>query len=407
MSRFRRVKEFFFKCVKLILLLTVFLNSGKAQQTLYGIKNTGTSFEFAGINTVNDSITVYLQLPLNFYSPSFSSCYDASGSRYFYSTGQKIFVIDVNAGLITDTFDFVFIHPSYFLNIVYNPLDGFLYGIKKHTATLIEQFAKFNPVSGIFLDTINLNQNIEAGTACKSIIDAQTQQYIIQSSSLAAIDIATSQVLYNTPILNQANETFDHMAYSCKLQTLFGLSNNPVVPEEYFASINSSANVAHVNSAPLPVSYYKQYQSGSSIDNNSDIYYYAATNGIIYGIDIHTGSVVYDHNYGSGFEFLFLESASDYYCPIADVKNINSKNRILVFPNPANADITFSFTLPGNPDSQLHIYTNTMQLISSENLGMNEVLKKINIDSYTPGLYIYTIVQNDQVISTGKFSVIR
>ena len=218
----------------LFILLTGTISS---QPTLYGIKNTAQVYKFVSIDCANDSVTEYARIPLSFYTSYFSSCYDSDSKTYYYCTGQKMFVIDVLTGAITDTLDFSAIHPAYLHHVVFNPKDGFIYGIKVDNATLLEHFTRYDPATNQLTDIASLS-GVYVGIGCKSAIDALKQEYIVQSTFIAAIDISSGNVIYNIPIQNVTDETINHIAYSCKMQTIFGLSNNPQVPENYLSIID-------------------------------------------------------------------------------------------------------------------------------------------------------------------------
>jgi hypothetical protein len=383
-------------CSVLFLSILFLINKSYTQSTLYGIKNTAQTYELVGIDCSHDSVTVITpqfpsvvnNFPLYYYTPNFSSCYNYKNKIYYLCTGQILYVVDVLTGAITDTFDFRTIHPNFLLHIVYNPKDGFIYGVLWDLATSAEKFARFDPATGIFLDTIPIPQPVGVGIGCKSVIDAGKQEYIVQSTGLAAIDISTGNVIYNNPIQNITGQTLDHIAYSCKYQKIFGLSNNPDVPEEYFSSVDSvTALVNNIDISPLPVNYYKQYQSGCSIDNITDICYYAASGGIIYGINIYSGNVVYNHNYGPGFDFLFIESASDYDCEIETIKHVDENNGLILFPNPVRNSL---YLTKSNEEliKNISIF-NTIgckQTIEYSSIKNNEDIE-LNLSSLSSGIY--------------------
>lgn len=330
-------------------------------------------------------------MPVNYYSSDFSSCYDAASNKYYYSTGQFVYGINVNTGITEDTIDLTNVSPLYYYlnNIAFNPLDGYIYGIRrKFASTSISLFFRLNPVTKVLTDlTSATNPFLLSGSSCSSVIDAERQQYFLLSDKLTAIDMYTGDILYQYPMNLSGNEFFSHAAFSCKYGIICGLKNIPSVPEEYFSSIDTTATITAVSSTPLPVYYYKQFLSGGTIDNDADIYFLSALDGRVYGVDINTGNLVYDYDYGSGFEFLFLESASNYYCPVLSVEEFESHDDILIFPSPASDEIRISRSHSQN--STLEIFDLEGRVIWNGKFFSDEI--SVNISNFSSGIYLLTI----------------
>lgn len=157
--------------------------------------------------------------------------------------------------------------------------------------------------------------------------------------------------------------------------------------------------VTLINSSALPVSYYKHYLSGSAIDNDSDIFYYPAVGGYVYGIDIHNGSLVYSHNYGSNTEFLFMESASDYLCEVAGIENIKNESRLLVYPNPTSNNIHFTRIPDDNFPLELSILSINGTLLLEQTVITNN--QSISLYGIASGMYIYTL-HSEKYFQYGK-----
>lgn len=207
----------------------------------------------------------------------------------------------------------------------------------------------------------------------------------MQSRTLSAIKISDGTLIFNSPIVTLNNEWFDHLAYSCDQRKLFGLTNNYHSVLNYFAALDTNNGAAtKVNWSPLNTYFYKQYLSGSTIDNSTDIYYYSA-NSNLYGIDINSGVVVYDHYFGDG-QFLFLESASSFDCTVLEVEE-NTLLQIDVFPNPSSGVFYFNLTEFG--DSHLLIKDIKGRLILSKHLTQNDAT--VDMNEFTRGVYFYEL----------------
>ena len=385
------------KILLLILLPSMHL-FGQAINQLFALRNYGANYEFVKIDCSNDSLTVLNHLPNFYYTSNFSSCFNGTLQKYYLTFGQNLEVIDAVTGHLDTTFIFNNINPDYFIHIVYNPLDSFIYGLKSSLATYNQVLTKFNPSTGIFTDLFPIVPIVGVGIGCKASFDPYLGEYYIQSRSLATINIHTGQVLNNIPFQNPTNEWLDHFAYSCKQQRFFGLTNNYHTVENYFSEIDTSTGItSRVNSLPLPTYYYKQYLSGSTIDNSSDIYYYAAARGKLYGIDINTGNVVYDHDFGPDYQFLFLESASPIACLSDGIEKVNSILQTEVFPNPSNAIFTFNFKNSNSKKLILEIYNLSGQLLKTE-VVTREKSFELDLSASENGIYFYKLKGEDSVV---------
>lgn len=89
--------------------------------------------------------------------------------------------------------------------------------------------------------------------------------------------------------------------------------------------------------------------------------------------------------------------------PVASENQLQS----LIYPNPAHNTATLVYYLEENSKTELEIFDSSMKLVSSEVLNLAERQKLLNLEILTPGLYIYNIIQNNHVISSGKFSVVH
>jgi hypothetical protein len=367
------------------------------QPTLYAVKNSNQVFKFVSIDCSNDSVVELSQFNFTYFSTFLSSCFDNSTNTYYLCLGRWVFKIDALTGIVDST-GLAIPNTDQFVHIVFNPRDQLIYGIVQNTINLSQKWGKYDPVSKA-LDTLTLlSSYVKNGIGCKSVFNPLTQEYFIQSNFLAKVDITTGHVLSNDSILNHPQEALDHIAFSCKTQSIYGLSNNFHVDSEYFAVIDTAtANVTHITPSPMPVFFYKQLLSGSTIDNSTDIYYYPASGGIIYGIDINTGNIVYSHNFGPGIDFYFLESASNYYCPISEVVNVTNQSLVNPYPNPGNG--LFNFDL-----SQFNFMESVITIVDAQG---KEVLVfhegksnfQIDLSGFASGIYFYRIVNKMDVFS--------
>ncbi len=87
----------------------------------------------------------------------------------------------------------------------------------------------------------------------------------------------------------------------------------------------------------------------------------------------------------------------------AGINELNSENAISVFPNPATSEINFTSSLNANFVEVADITGRKVGLFVMQN---NKV--KIQTESFTPGLYLFTVMNDKKVvISRGKFEVAK
>ncbi len=382
------------------MLMNVFSSIGQGSNILLGLRNYGRYFEFIKIDCNNDSLTILNSLPNVYYTSNFSSSFDYANQKYYLCFSQQLQVINATNGNLDTTYDFNTINPNHFIHSVFNPADGFIYGIKDNWVTFDQTFAKFDPATGVLTDLFPISPTVGIGIGCKASIDPYLGEYYIQSRSLAAININTGQTVYNLPLQNPANEWLDHLAYSCKQKRFYGLTNNYHTTENYFSEIDTTSGVTtRVNASPLPTYFYKQYLSGSTIDNSTDVYYYAAAGGIIYGVDINTGNVVYNHDFGPNLQFLFLESASTYNCLTAGVNELTDNSKVEVYPNPGTGLFTFEINTGINISFDLEITDVQGKTIAAQKITQRTTT--IDLRTTSKGVYFYR-VKGESFLKFGK-----
>lgn len=388
------------------LFLVTLTSNGQITDKLFGIRNYFQNFEFIQINCSNDSLIVLNDSLPNFYhTPYFSSAYDASNQKYYLTYGQNMEVIDASTGVVDTIYSFTNINPNYFIHIVYSPIDGFIYGIKYNQATYDEVFSRFDPSNGTLTDLFIISPLVNVDIGCKASFDPYLGEYYIQSRNLASINIHTGQVLYDIPFQNPTNEWLDHFAYSCKEGRFYGLTNNYHTAENYFSEIDTSSGITtRVNSLPLPTYFFKQYLSGSTIDNSSDIYYYAAARSKLYGIDIHTGNVVYDHDFGPDYQLLFLEAASPYSCLSDAVSEVNNEFHLKVYPNPSSQLLNFDLNSGSAKAFSLKITNANGSIIYSKKIYDGTTV--IDLSSFSDQVCSYQLL-GEKMIKCGKFVVVH
>jgi hypothetical protein len=85
------------------------------------------------------------------------------------------------------------------------------------------------------------------------------------------------------------------------------------------------------------------------------------------------------------------------------VKEITNAERIAAYPNPASSSIKIA--LNDTKATSIKITDITGKVVKTENVMSNVV--NINIENLPIGLYIYQVINNNDVVYTNKFNVVR
>ena len=79
----------------------------------------------------------------------------------------------------------------------------------------------------------------------------------------------------------------------------------------------------------------------------------------------------------------------------------------VVYPNPSNNSATLAYSIAEDTKTTLEIFDFSLKLVATTVLNTAERQKQLNLENYIQGLYIYNIIQNNHVVSKGKFSIVR
>jgi hypothetical protein len=82
-------------------------------------------------------------------------------------------------------------------------------------------------------------------------------------------------------------------------------------------------------------------------------------------------------------------------------------NNSFIYPSPGNSSVNLYYSGFNGEDLHLNIYNNAFQLIESFKLDNQSTIKNINVAKWIPGLYLYNIVQDNVILSAGKFDIVH
>ena len=86
---------------------------------------------------------------------------------------------------------------------------------------------------------------------------------------------------------------------------------------------------------------------------------------------------------------------------------LNKNSFSYAFPNPTDKSVTISYSFQTDAKTELRIYSSDLKLINSEPINPDSKRIIFIVENLMQGLYIYNFVQNDQVVSFGKFAIIH
>nr|MBA3285207.1 T9SS type A sorting domain-containing protein [Nitrosopumilus sp.] len=87
---------------------------------------------------------------------------------------------------------------------------------------------------------------------------------------------------------------------------------------------------------------------------------------------------------------------------LTSVNELNGKNEILVYPNPANETLNI-IGLDLNNDNKILLFDLTGRKIFESIINLSQ----INLTNLDPGLYLYQIKNNSSIITSGRITIIN
>ncbi len=90
------------------------------------------------------------------------------------------------------------------------------------------------------------------------------------------------------------------------------------------------------------------------------------------------------------------------YNPKLGINLLSTDNKVSVYPNPADNEITIEYSFRNKQDAILQITDIAGRVVITKTLQSNKQKEEIDIHAFSQGLYLYKVTQNDLPISTGK-----
>jgi sugar lactone lactonase YvrE len=171
--------------------------------------------------------------------------------------------------------------------------------------------------------------------------------------------------------------------------------------------------------------------AGGLVDKNNDIYIAEFQNGVIRKIDHATGiitTVAGNGTWGwagdggpptdaklsctdlvidSFGQMIIADYGTNTIRKVYDPKLAVSQQtalpeKIIVYPNPAQNELTIAYSFSHNMDAVFHMTDITGRVVATRNLSSREHEATINIRSLSPGLYLYKVMRDGRHITSGN-----
>ncbi len=358
-------------------------------------------------------------------------------NRYYIGSGFNLLTFDMGSGDLINNVPITGPLPSStFQNFRFNPSDSMIYGMVPNnfystyfdslSMTYIDvldstqiRFGSINPVSGQY--TIIGNQSFQNlyTLAGNSIDPFQMVYYYSAVDTLIGIDLYDGSIYSEVPIQMQPFGIFENIAYSCADTTIYGLSRQNYTSlvydslfMDYIEVIDSTTfRLSKIDPNTGVVTFISPYNiqaggnltGGSYIDPNSMTYYFNNGNKIV-GISLISGLITSSviKTYPSGeIAIDMMRSNSNCYGvskmranPSLGMQNIQLVNDFILFPNPAQTEISVSTNGIVNKITIVDLLGNLV-LTSFE--------KSIDISNLPQGIYYFTAHMQSGKKSTQKF----
>jgi len=261
---------------------------------IVGINRSTSPFDYflGKIDLNNSQISNISNTPLSGFGgfgSQYSPAIDPIGNRYFIISNSTLFIIDINTGVVLNTYA---INVDDLWYMQYNIMDSTLYAINRTTSPF-----------EYFLGKIDLNNgqisNISTalppsfgsfgGQYSPAIDPIGNRYFIVSNSTLFIIDLSTGVVL-NTHNINI--DDLWYMQYNIMDSTLYAI-NRTTSPFEYFlGKIDlNSGQISNISNTPLSGfgGFGGQYSPAIDPIGNR---YFIVSNSTLFSIDINTGVVL-------------------------------------------------------------------------------------------------------------------
>lgn len=392
------------------------------------------------LGTVNPSDGVVTNLSNNAYNLAINlngATTDYYQNHYYIGSGFNLLTFDMNSGDLINNVPITGAFPTgSFQNYRFNPSDSIIYGMVPNnfystyfdsvTMSTIEvldstqiRFGSLDPISGQYTLIGNNSFDNLYTLAGNSIDPFQMIYYYSAVDTLVGIDLYNGSLYSEVPIQMQPFGIFENIAYSCADTTIYGLSRQNYTSlvydslfMDYIEVIDSTTfRLSKIDPNTGIVTFISPYNiqaggnltGGSYIDPNTMTYYFNNGNKIV-GVSLISGLITSSviKTYPSGeIAIDMMRSNSNCYGvskmranPTLGMQNIQLVNDFILFPNPAQAEISVSTNGIVNKITIVDLLGNLI-LTSFE--------KSIDISNLPQGIYYFTAHMQSGTKSTQKF----
>ena len=378
------------KKVVLILLLTFAqqtVTTAQLQNSIFGIDNPSTgNFNFAEYDLTTNTFNTLLSLPISFLSTTYSATVDVGSGVYYFCNGTFLYAIDAGTGTLIASINLNVPPSSHFGYVQFNPCDGNFYGLMIQNGT--GSLQAYIPSSGAFNFIAPLPSGVNLCGGCSAVIRTTPNQYIFQAAyTIIGFDIASGNLIYNTPILDLPNESFGHMELKCGSDLLYGTSANPTAGIKYLSTVDPSTGiVAHVGQNGWTPGVFKPFNGGSCINQGTEEYFYSGVGHQLINANTNTGNLINAQSIGLSGELLLIRHFSVCDCELSSVIDNHSVPLLQLAPNPVQNILTINH--PENSSGKTEILITDVRG-RAINCNVQHQTKKTTFDvsHLQPGVY--------------------
>jgi hypothetical protein len=278
--------------------------------------------------------------------------------------------------------------------IQFNPCDSNIYGILNNYPSGIS-LVRYNISANTINTTAALNPGNFICTDCGSVLDPVNHFYIYRDIfNLNGIDVLNGQVVYNTPVNDLPNESFQSLTIKCSTHEIFGTSTNFNSGIKYLAILNpGSGSVAHVSNTGWSMGLFTNAGSGAFINQQSGEFFYVSGDTLI-GINTSTGNLSYNQTINSG-DLYFIQHFSQCSCFPNEINYLNGYKNSILYPNPCIGKFKINFQ-NNLSEKTICIYNITGNLIYQKEKIKNTE-EKINLSNQPKGIYFLKVFDEDKI----------
>jgi len=404
----------------LIILISVIAAISQAQvDSTYGFARTSGSPETIYLAKINPSTGIVTNISHAYPDNELlaDATIDPFLGIYYYVAADSIVGLSLLTGNVVSSELITNVNGTYFDQLLFDCEDSSLYGLARTSASPETIYlAKINPSTGIVTNISRAYPDYEVDA--DATIDPFNKIYYYVagnggSDSLIGLSLPTGNVVSKVLLTNVNGTYFDQLIFNCEDSTFYGFARTSSSPETiYLAKVNPSTGIVTNISHPYPDN---ELDGDVTIDPFTKTYYYIAADSIV-GLNLSTGNIVSSKPLtninGTYFDRLLFNPTYCFGNQTTDINKVsNTSEQLTLYPNPANSSLTIAYSL-SNAAQEVNLIMYDVLGNKAANWSLpcgasSNTIVNENISSLEPGMYFYTIFEDNKSIQRGKLVIER